>query len=79
MAAFPSAAVHGFSSPGQYQEFCRLLDDLVRSGCIVEMAPDERDGRGEVWGGRWFYRVATGEKWRLAEPDFPFRGLWEKV
>jgi hypothetical protein len=28
---------------------------------------------------RWYRNTATGEVWRLVEPDGPFRGEWERV
>ena len=38
-----------------------------------------RYGKGMIFGGRWFEHIETREIWRLAAPDFPFRGLWERV
>jgi hypothetical protein len=32
-----------------------------------------------ISGGRWFEDAETKEIWRLIPPDFPFRGLFEKV
>ncbi len=28
---------------------------------------------------QWFLYCATGETWRLVEPDAPFQGCWERV
>ena len=35
--------------------------------------------KGLIFGGRWFEDRSTNEIRRLVPPDFPFRGLWEKV
>lgn len=59
--------IHGFQSPAEYDRFVRYS----------VMYP--RYGKGMIFGGRWFEHIETREIWRLVAPDFPFRGLWERV
>jgi hypothetical protein len=51
----------------------------VAPGDAIERTVDPNYGKGMIFGGRWFEDRGTKEIWRLAPPDFPFRGLWEKV
>jgi len=68
-----------FTSLGEYDRFVKYIQGQVASGHAEEVEVDENYGRGEIYCGRWFKDVGTGEVWRLVPPDFPFRGLWEPV
>ena len=71
--------IHGFASPSEYGRFLKYLEGQVTGGFAEEIAVEPNYGRGEIYGGRWFRHIETGEVWRLIAPDFPFRGLWEPV
>ena len=71
--------IHGFSSPGEYNRFVKYIEKQVSEKISEEIDPDLNYGKGEIYGGRWFKDLDTGEIWRLIEPDIPFKGLWEKV
>lgn len=71
--------IHGFDSPGEFNRFCNYIEGQVSSGLAVERPADPSYEKGKIFGGRWFEDVETKEIWRLVSPDFPFRGLWEKV
>lgn len=68
-----------FSSPSEYQRLVEYLIAQVKSGSAKEVACDMDYGKGEVYGGRWFQDVGSGQVWRLVSPDFPFKGLWEPI
>lgn len=73
-------AIHGFESPGEYQRFCAWLESQIQSG-IVEEIPVGQSKTMMPFGfeEKWFKCKASGEIWRRAAPEFPFRGLWEVV
>ena len=71
--------IDGFSSPGEYDRFCAYLRRQVDARVAEPVAADPQYGPGEIYGGRWYLNRETGEIWRLVPPDFPFKGLWEKV
>ncbi|WP_434148013.1 hypothetical protein ACR2R6_11900 [Methylocaldum gracile subsp. desertum] len=71
--------IHGFASPSEYNRFVQYIEGQVKNGHAVEVDPDPDYGAGEIYGGRWFKDIETGEIWRLIPPDFPFKGLWEAV
>jgi hypothetical protein len=71
--------IHGFNSPGEYKRFCDYIEKQVLLGCAIERVADPNYEKGLLYGGRWFEERDTKEIWRLVLPDFPFRGLWEKV
>lgn len=71
--------IHGFGSPGEYNRFCAYVEGQVTSGLAKERKPDLKYEKGMIFGGRWFEDTETGEVWRLVPPDFPFKGLWERV
>jgi len=74
-----SEEIHGFASPGEFDRFIRYIEDQANMGLVQEVKPDLSCHKGEIYGGRWFKDINTNETWRLVEPDFPFKGLWEKV
>jgi hypothetical protein len=71
--------IHGFQSPGEFKKFVRYIESQVSSGEAKEVNPDPDYRKGEIYGGRWFKDLKTGEVWRLVPPDIPFKGLWEPV
>lgn len=71
--------IYGFESRGEHQRFCTYLDGQIASGIVQEKSPDPTYQKGMIFGGRWFEDSATKEVWRLVPPDFPFRGLFEKI
>lgn len=71
--------IHGFTSPSDYDRLVEFIHALVASGHAEELEVDPDYGRGEIYGGRWFTNIETGEVWRQVPPDPPFRGLWEPV
>ena len=71
--------IRGFASPGEYQRFVGYIEELVSSGQAREIPVDLAYSSNQVYGGRWFANTNTGEIWRLVEPDFPRKGLWEPV
>ncbi|UBB26614.1 hypothetical protein LAG73_05915 [Pseudoxanthomonas japonensis] len=72
-------SIRDFNSMSEYRRFLSYLDGCMKDGFAEEISCDPNYGSGEVFGGRWFKEVATGKTWRLIEPDFPFRGLWEPI
>lgn len=71
--------IDGFASPGEFDRFVGYLRGQVESGKAEEIPADPSYGPGELYGGRWYRSLATGEVWRLLPPDPPFTGLWERV
>jgi hypothetical protein len=71
--------IRGFASPGEYKSFCTYIEGQVASGIARERNPDPAYQSAIVFGGRWFEDVESGQIWRLVPPDFPFRGVWERV
>jgi hypothetical protein len=61
-----------------WQEYESLRDLLNQSEDWEEVAvssPKSDVGFHETW----YRHKATGEAWRLIEPDPPYRGAWEQV
>ena len=71
--------IHGFASPSEFKRFTEYLDSQVRAGLAKEVPADPNYGAGEIFGGRWFQEVTSGQVWRLVPPDFPFKGMWAAV
>jgi hypothetical protein len=55
------------------------IEGQAAAGVVRERVGDPSYKKGEIHGGRWFEDLETKEVWRLVAPDFPFKGLWEKV
>lgn len=71
--------IHGFDSLSEFKRFVIYIEKQVDSGYAEELEVNNQYGKGEIYGGRWFKDCDSGEIWRLIEPDFPFRGMWEPV
>jgi hypothetical protein len=71
--------IRGFSSPSEYKKFCAYIERQLAAGVARERVADPSYQKEMIYGGRWFEDVETNEIWRLVPPDFPFKGLWEKV
>jgi hypothetical protein len=71
--------IRGFTSPGEYQRFLSYIEGLVSSGYAQEIPVDPTYAPNQIHGGRWFVDHGTGEIWRLVQPDFPLKGLWEPI
>jgi hypothetical protein len=72
-------AIHGFQSPGEFQRFNEYILDQVTLGNLEPVQPDPNYEKGKIFGGAWYRCATCSEIWRLVDPDFPFKGLWEKV
>jgi hypothetical protein len=69
--------IHGFGSPQHFSEFQGQLEDAVLAG---ELAPvDVEDRYGSLMFEEKWYRLSSGEIWRLVSPDFPFKGVFRRV
>jgi hypothetical protein len=69
--------IHGFESPEHFSEFQRSIDEAVARGDLTKV-PVQSLYASEMFDENW-YRAPTGETWRLVSPDFPFKGVFEKV
>jgi len=70
--------INGFVSPGEYQRFCAWLDTQIQSGLVEEVETNKEKlyfGDEE----KWFKCKSSEAVWRLAAPEFPFRGLWDAI
>lgn len=79
MSKFVWEEIHGFESLWEYSWFYQYIEAQVETGYARETELDPDYGYGEIYGGRWFEDIDSGKIWRLIEPDFPFKGLWEPV
>jgi hypothetical protein len=77
--AFGWEEIRGFYTPDEYQKFCDYIESQIAQGVVEEKSPRASYHKGLIFGGRWFEDVQTKQTWRLVAPDFPFKGLWEKV
>jgi hypothetical protein len=77
MIEFPDYNIDEFVSFSDYQKFKNLVEFLVANSKVVEVNPLEDYDMYPK--GRWFRRLDTDEFWRLLEPDYGFRGLWEQL
>jgi hypothetical protein len=71
------AEIHGFDSPAHFSTVCRTMDERVRRGELSPV-PVEHVYASEMFEETW-YRTPTGETWRLVSPEFPFKGVLERV
>jgi len=71
--------IKSFQSISEYKKFVNYIEKQIKEKYAVEIETCQNYKKGEIYGGRWFQDLETKEIWRLVEPDFPFRGCWEKI
>jgi hypothetical protein len=71
--------IHGFQGPGEVQRFLEWLAPQLARADVEELPVAQHYAGTEVLRERWFRCVKDGTIWRLVEPDFPFRGVFEPV
>lgn len=71
--------IRGFVSPGEFDRFVQYLERQIAAGVAREVDCEPDYGPGQLFGGRWFRDLESGEVWRLVPPDPPFTGVWERV
>ena len=69
--------IHGFDSPQHFSDFYRSIGDAVEKQELTAV-PVEQPYASVMFEERW-YRTAGGQVWRLVNPDFPFKGVFEQV
>lgn len=69
--------IHGFASPQHFREFQQLLDDAVAAGDVTRVEVGDRYG-SQMFQEEW-YRLVSGDVWRLVSPGFPFKGVFLRV
>jgi len=69
--------IHGFDSPEHFSEFCRTIEKEIEKDELTPITVEKPYGSlmfEESW-----YRTAAGQVWRLVSPEFPFKGVFERV
>lgn len=65
-----------FYSISEFERFQRYIEELVNDGSLVEVQVQKRfAGFPE----QWYHCKGCMQTWRLVHPDFPFKGIWERV
>lgn len=65
-----------FFSISEFERFQEYLNGLIASGELREV-PVKQKYAGFTE--QWFRCKHCSGVWRLVHPDFPFKGIWEKV
>lgn len=71
--------IESFRTPGEYERFVRWLEEQVDAGRLERVPVEEHYYGFTVMHEHWFRVPATGELWRLVEPDPPTYGLFGRV
>jgi hypothetical protein len=67
-----------FDSVWEYEQMERNLASLLKAGSIVEV-PVKTPLSQTDYEEHWYQDKETGEIYRYVPPEFPARGVWEKV
>jgi hypothetical protein len=69
--------IHAFASQQHFRAFQQLLEDAVEAGDVSRVDVGDRYG-SQMFQEEW-YRLTSGDVWRLVSPDFPFKGVFLRV
>jgi hypothetical protein len=73
--------IQGFDSPGHFREFQQEVEDAAERGELTRVPvtqPFINAYLSSTWDEKW-YMTGSGDVWRLVRPEFPFKGVFEKV
>lgn len=70
--------IHGFRSPGEYQELEAWLAELEQRGVVHRVVVTAPYAGSSMFVETW-YRTTRGETWRVVAPEAPFAGLFARV
>lgn len=68
--------IDGFSGLNEFKRFQGFLEDLVNQRILLEV---ELENKYAGFPEQWFKCAGCNQIWTPVHPDFPYKGLWEKV
>jgi hypothetical protein len=68
--------INEFHSIWEFERFQKYIEELVKGGDLIEV-PVQKQYAG--FPEQWYGCKVCPQIWRLVHPDFPFKGIWEKV
>jgi oxalate decarboxylase/phosphoglucose isomerase-like protein (cupin superfamily) len=68
-----------FDSAWEYENFERKLKEQIKIGSIFEIPATDPVSLLAGHEEHWYKNNDTGEVYRYVPPEFPARGIWEKV
>ena len=68
--------INEFFSIGEFERFQRYLKRILNEGDLEEVQVKEYYSGFEE---HWYKCKDCQQVWRLVHPDFPFKGMWQKV
>ncbi len=71
--------IDGFQSPNEYEQFILWIAEHIKEGSIEEIPAGVRYAGATVFDEKWFRLKKSKEVWRLVAPDFPFRGIFDRI
>ncbi len=74
---YPWDAIKGFQSPAEFRRFDQWMADQINAGVAEQVTADST--KIQYWAERWFRHSASQTIWRLAPPDPPFTGVFERI
>jgi len=66
-----------FDYPYEAKHVEEQIKKLIKSGDVREIPVEVEEGIGSKES--WYQDIETGEIYRYCAPNFPARGIWEKV
>lgn len=71
--------VHGFGNIEDYDHFVTWIESEIEQRHATEIDVTSRFLGFTTFTERWFLQRPSQTRWRLIEPDGPFRGLFDRV
>lgn len=66
-----------FNQPWEYNQFIKLLNELVASKRLVKFTP-HTVSQWDI-GSDFYLDVRTNQAYKLSHPEAPFRGEWVEI
>ena len=68
-----------FDSAWEHEQFEKLLDEMLKRGLVIEIPVEVPTCPLRGHEEHWYKDHVTGEVYRYVPPEFPARGIWEKI
>jgi hypothetical protein len=72
-------AINGFLSYKNFEEFLSYIETLKFNKKIIEIPVEEYYWESNVRTEKWFLNLSDNSKWRFVYPDYPFKGIVQKM
>lgn len=71
--------IRGFNSLSEFDRFLKYIKGLLKENYLTQVTVTQKYANSQIFKEQWYECTGCKQIWRLVTPDFPFKGLWERI